>query len=43
MAKKDKVCYDTPNDKQTTLPTGDTGDKTQGSMKHPLPNKSKYK
>lgn len=40
---KDTGCYDKPNDLQTTLPTKAEDLKNQGSLKHPLPNKSKYK
>lgn len=31
-----------PNEKQTTLPTGDPDDKNQGSLKVELPNNSNY-
>lgn len=40
---KDKGCdYPTPNTLQTTLPTKAEGIADQGSLKHPLPNNSKY-
>lgn len=40
---KDKGCdYPTPNDYFTTLPTKPTEDRSQGSLKHPLPTSSKY-
>lgn len=42
MAKPKDCDYSTPNTLQTTLPTKAEDLKNQGSLKHPLPNKSKY-
>lgn len=42
MAHKKDICWEKPNTTFSTLPTKPTGDKEQGSLKHPLPTSSKY-
>lgn len=42
MSKEYGCDHPTPNTLQTTLPTKAEDLKNQGSLKHPLPNHSKY-